>query len=84
MPKITREKKLADGIAECLDTLSDVNYAHVVFAFSRYGSAIQRNFFDLILSFLHKWAGLYRNGDVEPGDDMYAICEMSNRMTEAL
>lgn len=80
---VTPEKKLADTIAKGLDTL-DFDYPYAVYAFDRYGSAIHSNLFELILTFLNKWAGLYRNGDVEPGDKMYHICKMSYRMTEAL
>ena len=83
MPTITPEKKLADTIAKGLDTL-DFNYAHAVFAFSRYGSGVHSNLFELILSFLNRWAGMYSNGDVTAGEKMYPICEMSYRMTEAL
>jgi hypothetical protein len=83
MPTITREKKLADTIAGGLDTL-DFNYAHAVFAFSRYGSAIHANLFEFILTFLNKWASTYQNGDVEPGDKMYLICQQSSKMVRAL
>lgn len=80
---VTPEKKLADTIAKGLDTL-DFNYPHAVFAFSRYGSAVHANLFDLILTFLNAWAGMFKNGDVEPGDKMYVICEMSNRMVAGI
>lgn len=80
---VTPEKKLSDTIAKGLDTL-DFNYPHAVFAFSRYGSAVHSNLFDLILAFLNKWAGMFLDGTVEPGDRMYTICDMSNRMVAAL
>lgn len=83
MTRITKEKKLADAIAATLDTL-DFDYIHCAHAFSRYGSAIQTNLFELILAFLNRWAFLYQNGGVSPGERMYTMCEMADRMVAAM
>jgi hypothetical protein len=83
MARASKEKVLADRIAGSLDTL-DFNYPHAVFAFSVHGLAVHKNLYELILTFLNKWAFMYENGDVEPGDGMYIICESSHKMVTAL
>ena len=83
MPKVTREKQIADALAKGLDTL-DLEPAWIVLSFSRYSSAIHSNLFEVILTFLNSWANMYISGEVESGDKMYRICEMSYRMVRSL
>ena len=83
MTRITKEKKLADQLANALDTL-DFDFIHSAYAFTRYGSAVKRNLFELILAHLNQWAYLYDNGGVTKGDPMFTMCEMSSKMMKAI
>jgi hypothetical protein len=81
MAENTIEKKFADMLAKHLDSLEP---EWVPFAFARQNAAIQQRLFDVIMAFLNHYAMRYTNGDVEPGQKLYAMCEMSHKMLAAL
>jgi hypothetical protein len=83
MAEVTKEKKFADMLAKHLDTL-DFNFPHAVYMFSQRGSALQSNLFEFILGFLNRWAQMYDEDMVRPGQIMYPICEMSSKMIRSL
>lgn len=83
MAKVSKEKRLADTIGNSLDTL-DFNYPHAVFSFETQGSAVHANLFELILTFLNRWAQQYADGEVQPRERMYRICQMSHRMVQSI
>jgi len=81
--KLRKEKKLADFLANSLDSLSfDPDW--VVFSMHDKGTAINLRLFDLIMAFLNNWSNRYRDNEVRPGMKMYTACEMAYRMTSSL
>lgn len=83
MAAMSEEEKYARTLHKGLDRM-DVNYGMIVANFMTRNSSVQSNLFELILTFLNKYASLYSFGDVVEGERMYRICEMSYRMVSAL
>lgn len=80
MPKATKESQLADRIHDFLDTL-DFDYAHFAYRFSRFGSAIQANAFEMVLHLMHQWAMT----SPHPEDfRLVRVQELSQRMLNAM
>lgn len=78
--RTSAEKRIADFLGKELNSF-DINFPMIPFSFvARFGSGVQRNMFDLILGFLNRYASMYINGEVEPGDNMFRQAEISYRM----
>lgn len=80
MPTASDEKRIADFMASNLSTFG-LDHSHTAFAFvAHYGSAAQHAMFDFILSFMNKYASMYINGEVVPGNKMFQQCSMAYHM----
>lgn len=83
MAAMSEEEKFARAMGKSLDRMN-INFGMVVANFVTRNSGVQSNMFEMILTFLNKYASLYAFGDVVEGDRMYKICQMSHQMICAL
>lgn len=84
MAGVSREKRLADSLANNLDTTADLNMAHVAECLAQHGSGVHRNFFDMVLAVLYRYSFEYQAGGFREDDPMYTMAEQSAIMMEAL
>lgn len=78
--RTSAEKRIADFLGKELNSF-DINFPMIPFSFvARFGSGVQGNMMDLIVGFLNRYASMYINGEVVPGDNMFQQCAMCYHM----